>query len=501
MKVPAETMMRDAYDVVVVGGGGTGLAAAIAAREAGRSVALLEKNPELGGTTALSVGSITATATPHQVAAGIKDRPEDHFADMPGFAGELASRDNLVLRRLLVENVPETFRWLVRLGVVFYGPMPEPPHRKPRMHNVLPNSRAYIYSLGRHARRAGVEMQTGVRARELVRDGARVVGLRAEIDGRERTIGARGGVVLASGDYAASGQLKARFMAPEIAKVDPINEASTGDGQAMGLAVGGRVVNGDLALGPEIRFVPPPQDTLVRRLPPWRTLARLMAWSMDTMPQAILRPFVMSFVTTWLAPSLALYEHGAVLVNKTGARFTDELASPALALPDQPDKVGYILLDKRVADLFSAWPHFISTAPGLAYAFLADYRRNRRDIYHQDRTLAGLAGKLGMDAAVLERTVAEHNASGRPSIESPPFTALGPVRSSIIIVEGGLAVNERLQVLGEGDRPIPGLYAGGSAGQGGLLLEGHGHHLGWAFTSGRIAGRNAAYEVVSEDLD
>jgi succinate dehydrogenase/fumarate reductase flavoprotein subunit len=40
---------------------------------------------------------------------------------------------------------------------------------------------------------------------------------------------------------------------------------------------------------------------------------------------------------------------------------------------------------------------------------------------------------------------------------------------------------------------IPGLFAAGSAGQGGLLLEGHGHHLGWAFTSGRLAGRHAAF--------
>jgi predicted oxidoreductase len=48
-------------------------------------------------------------------------------------------------------------------------------------------------------------------------------------------------------------------------------------------------------------------------------------------------------------------------------------------------------------------------------------------------------------------------------------------------------VNE--QVLGAGDVPTAGLYAAGSNGQGGLLLKGHGLHLGWAFTSGRIAGR------------
>jgi fumarate reductase flavoprotein subunit len=61
-----------------------------------------------------------------------------------------------------------------------------------------------------------------------------------------------------------------------------------------------------------------------------------------------------------------------------------------------------------------------------------------------------------------------------------------------VVVVGGLAVNERHAVLDADDRPIPGLFAAGSNGQGGLLLKGHGHHLGWAFTSGRLAGRNAA---------
>ena len=77
-------------------------------------------------------------------------------------------------------------------------------------------------------------------------------------------------------------------------------------------------------------------------------------------------------------------------------------------------------------------------------------------------------------------------------MQNPPFVALGPVCAYIMATDGGLAVNENLQVLGENDAPIPGLYAAGSTGQGGLLLEGHGHHLGWGFTSGRIAGRHAA---------
>ena len=73
-----------------------------------------------------------------------------------------------------------------------------------------------------------------------------------------------------------------------------------------------------------------------------------------------------------------------------------------------------------------------------------------------------------------------------------PFVALSPVQSYIMTSDGELDVNENPQVLGMGNLPISGLYAAGSTGQGGLLLEGHGHHLGWGFTSGRIAGRHAA---------
>src|SRR5664279_1229791 len=128
------------------------------------------------------------------------------------------------------------------------------------------------------------------------------------------------------------------------------------------------------------------------------------------MPSALLRPFVMSFVTTALAPSPDLFTEGAILINKRGERFTDELAQPAFAVPDQPDKVAYILLDQRTAALFSGWPHFISTAPGVAYAYVDDYRRNRADIFSTGATLDELAGKLKMPAAGLAATIGAHNA-------------------------------------------------------------------------------------------
>src|SRR5208282_4857465 len=84
------------------------------------------------------------------------------------------------------------------------------------------------------------------------------------------------------------------------------------------------------------------------------------------------------------------------------------------------------------------------------------------------------------------------NAPPVPALADAPFIALGPVKSVFVHNEGGLAVDASHRVLGRGDKPIPGLYAAGATGQGGLLLKGHGHHLAWAFVSGRRAGRIAA---------
>jgi succinate dehydrogenase/fumarate reductase flavoprotein subunit len=477
------------HDVVIVGGGGAGLAAAIEARAAGASVLLLEKNAQLGGSTAWSIGSVTSTGTPHQRRKGIHDTPEAHWADMPGFAGELDARDNAPLRRVLCEEIPGTFQWLLDSGVRFMGPMPEPPHRQPRMHNVLPNSRAFIYHLERRARAADVEIRCGARVVNLLQEGGRVVGVALE-DGE--SVRARSGVVLAAGDFTSSPGLKARFMGRVESIVSGVNATATGDGQKLGEACGARIVNGDLALGPELRFIPPVRETLVRRLPPWRWLASGMAWAIEHLPASVLRPFVMQFVTTALAPSLALFDAGARLVNARGERFGDERDRPAFRVPQQPQGQAWIVLDARLAREFSAWPHFVSTAPGVAYAYVPDYLRNRPDVTIRAETVAALAGRLGMDAAALARSLREGDG---PPLGEGPYVALGPVRSVFVHAEGGLMVDAQHRVLDAQDRPIPGLYAAGSTGQGGLLLKGHGHHLAWAFVSGRRAGRFAASEL------
>ena len=486
-------------DVIVVGGGGAGLAAAAEAARLGRSVVLLEKNGQTGGTTSWSVGSVTATNTPHQRRAGIKDSPQAHFEDLALHAGALAPRDNLALRRILVENTTDMLEWLMRLGVVFVGPMPEPPHRYARMHNVVPNSRSFAYHLTRHCRALGVDISTNTSVTRLIQDHGRVTGVEATIAQRgPHTFRARGGVVLASGDYAGAPDLKARLARADLADVDAVNASATGDGHRMALEIGASVVNGDIVRGPIMRFVPPTRPSFIQRLPPLTPLAHAISWSMNVLPQWILRPFLMSFLTTALGPSPDLFREGALLVNRAGMRFSDELGEPAHAVSRQPERIAYIVFDDTLAAKFQRWPCFVSTAPGVAYAYLGDYRRNRRDIYHQANTVAGLAASMDVPADALIATIHQYNASqrgARPMLERAPYYALGPVRSYVVFTDGGLGVNERLQVLRADGSAIGGLYAAGSAGQGGLLLEGHGHHLGWAFISGRIAGRNAAFET------
>jgi succinate dehydrogenase/fumarate reductase flavoprotein subunit len=494
------TKMKMKADVVVVGGGGTGLAAAIGAATDGARVVLLEKNPKLGGTTARSIGSISATQTSHQKREGISDTPDEHFEDMAKFSKQHANRpDNEELARLLVDNVPETVRWLSAMGVEFFGPLEEPPHRKPRMHQIMPNSAAYIFHLERHARSIGVNIITDARVQRLLVSDEEVTGVEfLRGDGAVETVEAARGVILAAGDYAADAAFKGKFISPAVAATEAVNPTNTGDGHRMALELGARIINQDM-YGGGMRFVRPAQPAWQSRLPPLRWLMRPANFLLRVAPKSVVRRFLMGFLTTVVVPQKELFQDGAILINKLGERFADETKGMVFDLAYQPDGIGYILFDAAVAAKYTQWPHYVSTAPGIAFAYLQDYEKNRPDLFHRAETLEALAGKLGMDSGVLKRAVDAYNVANatesegrRPALTRGPFHVLGPVRNYINYTDGGLAISTGLQVLGANDVPIPRLYAAGATGQGGLLLKGHGNHLGWGFTSGRLAGQYAA---------
>jgi succinate dehydrogenase/fumarate reductase flavoprotein subunit len=363
------------------------------------------------------------------------------------------------------------------------------------MHNVVPNAAAFAHRLERRCRRLGVEIRTRVRAVGLVTERGRVTAVQCATANGQHEFRAHRAVVLASGDYSADRDLKAHFVSADVAEVEAVNDLATGDGHKLALLLGARVINGDIVRGPIMRFVQPKKPSWVRRLPPSPLVGRAIALAYRWLPGWLLRPFMMRFLTTVLGPSQRLFEEGAILVNLEARRFCDELTKPAAEVPRQPYKIAFIVFDQQVAQKFRKWPNFVSTAPGISYAYLSDYRHTRKDIFRRARTIEGLAIAMGVPAQTLERTIADYNSSGRgprPAIERGPYCALGPLKSYCVFSDGGLAVDERLRVLGADGSPIDGLFACGSVGQGGLLLEGHGHHLAWAFVSGRIAGQSAA---------
>ncbi|WP_271566812.1 FAD-dependent oxidoreductase [Bradyrhizobium sp. CCBAU 11386] len=488
--------ISDVYDVIVVGAGGSGLAAALSAASLGAKTLLLEKNGAVGGSTGMSIGSITAAGTKYQKAQGIVDTTDSHFVDMGSILGPDDHRENKALRRILVDHVPDTLEWLMGLGLRFFGPMPEPPHSKPRMHNVIPNSRAYPYVLSRACFKAGVECVTNARVTDVLRDGGVVTGVIVSIAGSERQIKCRGGVIFATGDFSASKAFKERFL-PWVAHIDGFNPTNTGDGQRIGESVGAPILNGDILWGPSLRVQPGAGSNLLERLPAWPLLTKLMEVALAKLPVKLFRPFVLSFLTSTLAPSANLLKSGAILINRHGCRFTNEADHPALDVAKQTGKQAYIVFDEAIAKKFVSWPNYVSTAPGVAYAYISDYKKQKM-LYAKGKTIAELASKIGVPRDKLSETVRTYNeevktqSGERRRLERGPFHAIGPLSTWVDITEGGLGVSTRHEVLSAQGEIIPGLYAVGSVGQGGLILAGHGHHLGWAFTSGRRAGTFAA---------
>ena len=488
--------VKSTYDVIVVGGGGSGLAAAVSAAQLGADVLLLEKCPQLGGTTGISVGSFTANGTRLQQRAGLRDDPDDHQEDAGGFARpEVEARNNPSLRRFFLGHSADTLHWLIDLGLTFHGPSPEPPNRVPRMHNVVPGAKAYIATLQAKLTKLGGTILVNAPVRHLLCEASQVGGVLAEIGGEELRFRAHRGVVLAAGDYANSPDIISRYKGDQYSSIEGINPDADGDGHRLAESVGGKLLNMDITYGPELRFVPPPGRTFQQLLPASGLAARAMGRLLPLVPQFVIDAMIRRLLVTWQHPEDALFHDGAVLINRRGERFCDETVWPEreIAVAQQPLKECFILLDRRLIDKYSSWPHFVSTAPKIAYAYVTDYLKLRPDVAVQAGSLTELAAQRGLPADRLQATVAASPSIGlgTPSQDSAGerWVLLGPAKAWFTTTEGGAAINQKFQVLDQHDRPIPGLHAVGQTGLGGQVLWGHGLHIAWAMTSGRLAGQ------------
>lgn len=488
--------VKTEFEIIIVGAGGSGLAAAVSAAEAGADVLVLEKQAEPGGTTGIAVGSFTAANTRLQARAGIDDCIEHHSEDAGRFAdSDIESRNNDPLRRFFLSHAADTIHWLMDMGLVFHGPSPEPPNRVPRMHNVVPGAKAYVATLHARLVKLGGTLLTNAPVEALCRTSTgRICGVTAEIQQELRTFTARRGVVLAAGDYANSPELISRFKGEDFRCIDGINPRASGDGHRLVEQVGGRLVNMDVTYGPELRFVASGKKTFQQLLPTSGLLATIMARLIPVVPQFVVDALVRRLLVTWQHPENALFDDGAILINTRGERFCCETEWPnrEIAVAGQPSKEAFILLDERLAHRYSAWPHFVSTAPKIAYAYVQDYLKLRPDVAIAANSIAQLAKKRGLSVEAVEAAVESANSDTDRTAEplsGNRWVLLGPLRAWFTTTEGGAAIDEQFQVLDHDDRPVPGLYAVGQNGLGGQILWGHGLHIAWAMTSGRLAGK------------
>jgi fumarate reductase flavoprotein subunit len=437
----------DGADVVIAGAGGAGLMAALTASERGASVLVLEKAANIGGKTAMAIGSFTASETEMQREAGIADSHDDHLADMTALAETIGIKLDPERARLRIAEDSATLARLIELGIRFSGPHPEGPHRVPRMHVILPRAQVLVETLAAACRDRGVRFMTGCGATDLVVGaGGRVTGLIAETGAGPIRLKAWA-VVLCSGDYSANRDLL-RHLAPKATLSEPIRPTHTGDAHAMAARVGAMATRMERLRTPNIRMV------------------------------------------TWphLEPDAKLYELGVVLVDRTG-----RAVSPSHDGLDAPEEDLFLIIDSGVAkSLASAeddvgpgrdgWKRtgrpFVGTAPDVAYAYLEDCVG--RDWYTEAASIEEVARRIGCPTDALA------------DLGEPPFHVMGPARRYLMGVGGALATGTDMSVLDESGSAIPGLYAAGEASAWMAYAGGHGYGISWATTSGRLAGAAAA---------
>ena len=452
--------MRAGADVpvIVVGGGACGLVAALAVRDAGQDVLVLERDRTPLGSTSMSSGFVPAAGTRFQRALGLLDTPELFAADILKKADGTA--DPVAAARVTTAIGP-ALEWLdADHGVPFQvlQGFSYPGHSRLRMHAVPERTGAALQSrLLAAAEAAQATIMTGAHVTALFAEGSAVHGVRiTRPDGAIEDVGC-GAVVLACNGYGGDPAL-VRARIPELADAPYFGHAGNqGDALRWGAALGADLR--DLSSGQGHGSIAHPHGIQI----------------------------------TW-----ALMTGGGIQVNRHGVRFQNEQAGyseAAVPVLQQPDGVAWVVYDARLHALGRTFE---------------DYRlADRAGAVRTAPDAAGLARETGIDGALVQtleavRHLAERggcDAFGRvwdtPALQ-PPFYAIR-VTGALLHTQGGLRVDARARVMAVDGTALPNLFAGGGAARGvsGSTIAGYlsGNGLLTAVAYGRLAGRFAAEHV------
>lgn len=460
------------YDVIVVGSGFAGLAAALEAALAGRSVLVIEKMPVCGGNSAINGGAVAVAGSPLQQKEGITDSPELMYQDMLKAGRGLNDKEQL---KILVNNTNAAYEFTLQHGVE-YKPFVQHfgGHSVPRTLQTVQSSGAGITRpLKDSATKLGVMFRTRCKLESFVQNAdGRVIGVKVrdgyrfpdEQSGQIRHYGARYGVVMCSGGF--SNDLRFRKMQnPKLGeRMDSTNHpGATAECLVQMMRIGATPVQLDLI-----------------QLGPWSS------------PDEKGFGYVSQFNT------IAGFPHGIMVNPRTGRRFTNELA-------DRKEREDGILaqVDEQGNP---EYPICFTTLEGAKQAQSLVHALHY-DVAWQFDTLEQLATHFGTPYAPLKEEVDEYNAavarkggdkmkkdvSRAVSLERGPYVAVR-VWPKVHYVMGGVQISMKAEVLNAADsKPIPGLYAAGEATAG----SHGGSRLGSCAVAdclvfGRIAGASAA---------
>lgn len=528
-------------DVLVVGLGGSGMAAAISAAEQGLDVLAIDKAAKFGGNAVLTSGPM-AINVPSQVAAEIPEwtdpttkevitkKAGDDLIDKEALyqawleyttndAGEQQAKPEMV--RLFLDESGYTDDWLTQYGFQFD---PASGFAGNSWAAYTPISGGKKLTEGFFAEcmenfgKLGGQYMLETEAYDLIVEDGKVVGAKARsmVDGKEYVIKARA-VVLATGGFAGSGEMEEKYLENTYFPLKgewKLFGQHQDDGKMLEAAIQNGAGTYNISVAPMVHvggvdgFLPGFETVPVEGQIGYAT-GRPAVWSQGDLP------LNMAISSDTLA------------VGKDAKRFTAETAlsmfNPWISGPHFYSIYGNDQVQKLISEGFDEVPYGPSTNYlGYGTSIPAGVPMDQADtvlqaaidagyVFKAD-TLAELAEKMGLDAAALEATVEAYNAAceagedaefGKDPKYLKPITGApyyGIVGSSWCYSTcGGLNVNEKFQVLrAEDEQPIEGLYAVGTDSMGVLFSETKayvtygGGAMGYAFTSGRLVGADIA---------